>query len=224
MLTDARNERDADRIVIQVCLDLDQTLVCAYTADGVPSTLKELQREGKVKSFRMRYDAGLKVRNGAPGSKAHTIVVFERPGLQEFLERVSKFAELVLFTSAREGYARPLMNALDPRGKIGLRLYRETTVNSNGRADAKDLSRLGRDLGRTILVDDNPHCFSLQPTNGVPIMPYDGMKDDAQLLTVLLPLIESLSPLPDVRPVLNLRFNLPQWFLRASPAKASRTQ
>lgn len=164
------------------------------------------------------------MRNKTSDSSVQTIVVFQRPGLQEFLERASEFAELVLYTSAREGYARPLMNALDPQGKIEFRLYRETTVNRNGRTSVKDLSRLGRNLGRTILVDDNPYSFSLQPTNGVPIMPFDGMKDDSQLLAVLLPLIESLSPLPDVRPVLNLRFNLPQWFLRASPAKACRSQ
>lgn len=205
-------------------MDLDQTLVCAYAADGVPEPLKELQREGKVKSFRMKCEGGLKMRNKTSGSSVQTIVVFQRPGLQEFLERASEFAELVLYTSAREGYARPLMNALDPKGNIEFRLYRETTVNRNGGTSVKDLSRLGRNLGRTILVDDNPYSFSLQPTNGVPIMPFDGMKEDSQLLAVLLPLIESLSPLPDVRPVLNLRFNLPQWFLRASPAKASRSQ
>lgn len=31
------------------------------------------------------------------------MTVFERPGLQEFLDQISKFADLVLFTAGLEG-------------------------------------------------------------------------------------------------------------------------
>ena len=33
----------------------------------------------------------------------------------------------------------------------------------------QDLSRLGRDLRRTVLVDDTPLAFLRQPDNGVPV-------------------------------------------------------
>lgn len=33
----------------------------------------------------------------------------------------------------------------------------------------QDLSRLGRDLNRTVLVDDTPLAFLRQPDNGIPI-------------------------------------------------------
>ncbi len=33
----------------------------------------------------------------------------------------------------------------------------------------QDLSRLGRDLRRTVLVDDTPLAFLRQPDNGIPI-------------------------------------------------------
>ena len=33
----------------------------------------------------------------------------------------------------------------------------------------QDLSRLGRDLTRTVLVDDTPLAFLGQPDNGIPI-------------------------------------------------------
>jgi NLI interacting factor-like phosphatase len=33
----------------------------------------------------------------------------------------------------------------------------------------KDLSRLGRDLARTVLVDDTPLAFCRQPDNGIPV-------------------------------------------------------
>ncbi len=33
----------------------------------------------------------------------------------------------------------------------------------------KDLSRLGRDMARTVLVDDTPLAFCRQPDNGIPV-------------------------------------------------------
>lgn len=33
----------------------------------------------------------------------------------------------------------------------------------------KDLSRLGRPLSRTVLVDDTPLAFCRQPDNGIPV-------------------------------------------------------
>ncbi len=36
-------------------------------------------------------------------------------------------------------------------------------------ASLQDLSRLGRDLRRTVLVDDTPLAFLRQPDNGIPI-------------------------------------------------------
>jgi RNA polymerase II subunit A small phosphatase-like protein len=38
----------------------------------------------------------------------------------------------------------------------------------------KDLSALGRDLKKTVLVDNNPFSFILQPVNGIPCVPFTG--------------------------------------------------
>jgi TFIIF-interacting CTD phosphatase-like protein len=48
----------------------------------------------------------------------------------------------------------------------------------------QDLSRLGRDLARTVLVDDSPSSFLMQPSNGLPIRPFTGQSCDNDLLTV----------------------------------------
>ena len=34
----------------------------------------------------------------------------------------------------------------------------------------QDLSRLGRDLGRCVLVDDTPLAFFRQPNHGIPVL------------------------------------------------------
>ncbi len=60
------------------------------------------------------------------------------------------------------------------------RLYRQHTLPI-GPAFIKDLSRLGRDLGRTIIVDNSPENFQLQPENGLPIRTWVGDVNDKEL-------------------------------------------
>ena len=42
--------------------------------------------------------------------------VFKRPGLDDFLLEAGRVAELVLYTSAAEGYASEIVKRLDPTG------------------------------------------------------------------------------------------------------------
>ncbi len=69
-----------------------------------------------------------------------------------------------------------------------------------------------RDLSRVVLVDNNPLSFLHQPANGVPCQPFRGDPDDRHLSSVLLPLLQSLALFPDVRPILEARFKLHDWF------------
>jgi RNA polymerase II subunit A small phosphatase-like protein len=62
--------------------------------------------------------------------KINYVTVFERPGLNEFLEQISKFADLILFTAGLEGYARPLVDKIDVENRFSLRLYRPSTVST----------------------------------------------------------------------------------------------
>ena len=50
----------------------------------------------------------------------------------------------------------------------------------------QDLSRLGRDLRRCVLVDDTPLAFLAQPDNGIPIFNFRGDVDDRVLVEVRL--------------------------------------
>lgn len=44
------------------------------------------------------------LKEGEGKQKVNHVTVFERPGLQEFLQQISKFADLVLFTAGLEGF------------------------------------------------------------------------------------------------------------------------
>ncbi|MCO5605242.1 hypothetical protein L7F22_059422 [Adiantum nelumboides] len=194
-----------------VVLDLDETLVCAYESSGLPPLLHSQALRTGLKWFELQCVAIEKDSQGK--SRVNHVTVYERPGLQEFLRRVSDFAEVILFTAGLEGYASPLVDKIDPEKKIGARLYRPATVVSRYREHVKDLSVLGRDLRRTVIIDNNPFSFVLQPLNGIPCVPFTGEhSDDQQLLGVLLPLLQYLSSQDDIRPALFERFHMPAWF------------
>lgn len=55
------------------------------------------------------------------------------------------------------------------------------------REHVKDLSCLSRSFCRTVLVDNNPFSFLLQPLNGIPCIPfYAGQPNDNQVLAICM--------------------------------------
>ena len=92
-------------------------------------------------------------------------------GQRACLRSANTLAEVVMFTAGLEDYACPIADRLQSQyGAFKHRLYRPATVTSPTYPCIKDLSRLGRDLKRTVLVDDTPLAFLNQPDNGVPIL------------------------------------------------------
>ena len=145
--------------------------------------------------------------------------VIERPGVREFLAQLSTFAEVCVFTAGMEGYARPLLDAIDPAGDaIHHRLYRQACVKTPIRDHVKDISRLGRDLSATVIVDNNPFSFLLQPHNGIPIVSFAGDPGDDGLLRQLLPVLQRLGETvargEDVRPFCRRQFKIEPFFRR----------
>jgi Dullard-like phosphatase family protein len=89
-----------------------------------------------------------------------------RPFAREFLVKLSDYYELVVFTAALKDYADWILDRIDTNGNIKFRLYRDHTTFQNG-VYLKDLSKLNRDLARTIIVDNNPDNFQMHPENGI---------------------------------------------------------
>ena len=67
-------------------------------------------------------------------------------------------------------YTSFVLNKLDYRDLISHRLYQNSCKEFEGRF-VKDLSDLGRDLKKVVIVDDNPNSSSFQPENAIPIRP-----------------------------------------------------
>lgn len=102
-----------------------------------------------------------------------------RPGCFDFLREISKIYDIAIFTAAMKDYADNILDILDPdKNLIKYRLYRHHTSIS-GMCFVKDLSKLGRDLKRIIIIDNLVDNFKLQPNNGLGIKTWlEEMKDN----------------------------------------------
>ena len=127
----------------------------------------------------------------------HDFHVLVRPGAKEFIRKMNKFYEIVIFTASVSKYAIPLINLVDEKGLCIHRLYREhcSLVNTQF---IKDLTKLGRDLKDIIIIDNSPLAYSLNKENGIPIVSWFDDKTDRELYN-LIPILEFLSSVPDVR-------------------------
>ncbi|XP_036152696.1 carboxy-terminal domain RNA polymerase II polypeptide A small phosphatase 2 isoform X2 [Myotis myotis] len=126
----------------------------------------------------------------------HQVYVLKRPYVDEFLRRMGELFECVLFTASLAKYADPVTDLLDRCGVFRARLFRESCVFHQG-CYVKDLSRLGRDLRKTLILDNSPASYIFHPENAVPVQSWFDDMADTELLN-LIPIFEELSGAEDV--------------------------
>ncbi|XP_014028370.1 uncharacterized protein isoform X1 [Salmo salar] len=130
----------------------------------------------------------------------HQVYVLKRPNVDEYLKRMGELFECVLFTASLSKYADPVSDLLDKWGAFRHRLFRESCVFHQGNY-VKDLSRLGRDLNKVIIVDNSPASYIFHPDNAVPVTSWFDDMADTELLD-LIPFFERLSKVEDVYDIL----------------------
>eukprot|EP00801_Mesodinium_rubrum_P008110 Mrub_08125.p1 GENE.Mrub_08125~~Mrub_08125.p1 ORF type:complete len:238 (-),score=11.03 Mrub_08125:148-804(-) len=148
--------------------------------------------------------------------KLTILYVKKRPYLDQFLERLSHYYELIVFSAATPAYAELVVEKIDLNQVIDYRLYRYA-CSSDGSNLFKDLSYLGRDLSNTIIIDDSPQNFIKQPQNGLLIYKYKGDTNDNHL-EMLINYLLKIKDYPNVRDQLinfqyqNAACNYKDWY------------
>jgi len=124
--------------------------------------------------------------------KLSKVYVKLRPGVFEFLKKMARIYEVVIFTASVSNYATPLIdNFLDVENYGFYKLFWENCTFKSGYY-VKDLSRLGWDLKDIIIVDNLPSSYWLHPYNGIPISSWYDDETDWELITLSV-LLEHLS-------------------------------
>merc|ERR1719433_1670360 len=126
----------------------------------------------------------------------HQVYVLKRPHVDEFLCKMGELFECVLFTASLAKYADPVTDLLDKWDVFHSRLFRESCVFHRGNY-VKDLSRLGRELHKIIIVDNSPASYIFHPDNAVPVASWFDDMNDRELLD-LIPFFERVSKADNV--------------------------
>lgn len=165
-------------------LDLDETLI------------HSLSKGGKLSNGHM---VEVKL-----GTHAILYYVYKRPHCDLFLERVSQWYDVVIFTASVQEYADPVIDWLEQDRKFfKARYYRQHCTYRYG-AYMKDLSIAEPDLSRAIIIDNSPLSYRMNEENAIPIEGWISDPSDRDLL-YLIPVLQNLHYLGDVRSLLSLR-------------------
>ena len=121
----------------------------------------------------------------------HQVYVLKRPFVDQFLSRMGELFECVLFTASLAKYADPVTDLLDRTGCFRYRLFREACVYHKGNY-VKDLSRIGREVCNTVIIDNSPASYIFHPDNAVPVGSWFDDPNDTELLE-LIPFFEGLT-------------------------------
>ena len=125
-----------------------------------------------------------------------------RPYAEYFISEMGKYFEIVIFTSAEEEYANIVLDEIDKNKVISHKLYRRHVEFNDGFC-LKDLNKLGRDIKKVCIIDNDKNNFKLHEDNGIEIKEFLGEQDDNELDLLgdlLMTIIES--NLDDIRPII----------------------
>ncbi|KAJ9089740.1 Nuclear envelope morphology protein 1 [Entomophthora muscae] len=145
--------------------------------------------------------------------------VYRRPHVDYFLRKVSEWYHLAIFTASVPEYANAVIDLLDPdRSLFQKRLFRKLpnvhTQISNDlhiiyphhvHGFVKDLTQVDNDLSRVLLVDNSPVAFEKNTSNAVPIASWYNNNAEDHALLDLLPFLDALRFVSDVRSILSFR-------------------
>ncbi|KAK2628999.1 hypothetical protein QTJ16_002102 [Diplocarpon rosae] len=178
---------------LSLVVDLDQTIIHAC----IEPTVGEWQRDKTspnyeavkdVKAFQLNDDGPRGLASGC------WYYIKMRPGLAEFLAKVSELYELHVYTMGTRAYAMNIAKIVDPDKKLfGDRII---SRDENGNVTAKSLARLFPvDTKMVVIIDDRADVWPKNRPNLIKVVPYDFFLGIGDINSSFLPKREELPPM-----------------------------
>lgn len=115
----------------------------------------------------------------------------KRPGLDNFIQQLSSYYEIVLFSENDLGAQQDLLLAIDKENRCFKLGSNAAELRNN--VFLKRLDYMNRDIRRIVLIDDSSAASSLFPRNTLLVKPYEDIRDKTDReLEDLIPLLQAL--------------------------------
>lgn len=181
--------------MINILLDLDNTIICSLSKEEQDrvggDTIKRLKKKLTFKELSDRY------------------VIFERPGLQQFLSYLFDNFNVSVWTAASKDYAlfivdQFILTSCDRRLDYFLfDNHCRRSVKKSIDRNHKNLDLLNSefsipyDMERTFIIDDHELIYNSQPDRCLLVRPFelervDRPEDDIELIDYVIPILETV--------------------------------
>ena len=128
-------------------------------------------------------------------NKKNKYILFH-PGLIPFIEEISNYYEIIIFTNLTSSIGETILNSIDPQNRIKIKLYSDIYKLEEKKILMKDLNYLGD--SRNIILLDNSYPPIYNELNRIPIKVWFDDIDDLQLYK-LIPILKNLNGFYDVK-------------------------
>ena len=190
------NEKMGKTKKLNICLDLDQTLIWAGTdKEYMPYKYPEIKKKAASKPFGKKNITNMD----------NLYTIFERPGLQEFLDFLFDNFNVSVWTAASKDYALfVIKNIIYKKNKESRKLdwiffSYHCDISKCIKKGTKDLSLLWDDYkldgfskNNTIIIDDYDEVYETQRKNCIAVFPFnftdEGSEYDSHLKNLRLQL------------------------------------
>ncbi|CAD8059513.1 unnamed protein product [Paramecium sonneborni] len=117
-----------------------------------------------------------------------------RPYTTLFLQQLSQYYTIYIYTASSQAYASAIINYLDPTKQyISGIMTRNNCMETKNGFFIKDLRLIGnKELKDILIVDNLAHSFGFQIENGIPILEWHQDQNDQELKYLLDYLIEAV--------------------------------
>nr|3EF0_A Chain A, RNA polymerase II subunit A C-terminal domain phosphatase [Schizosaccharomyces pombe] len=152
---------------LSLIVDLDQTIIHA-TVD--PTVGEWMSDPGNVNYDVLRDVRSFNLQEGPSGYTSCYYIKF-RPGLAQFLQKISELYELHIYTMGTKAYAKEVAKIIDPTGK----LFQDRVLSrdDSGSLAQKSLRRLFPcDTSMVVVIDDRGDVWDWNP-NLIKVVPYE---------------------------------------------------